>query len=221
MDSSKTIPDSPETKLHFLDYWRVIRVRKAVILVVFLLVAVTTTIVTFWLPPTYSSMVRIQVEKTQSDTAGLDGRQSFSEFDPFFLQTEFRVIQSAAVLDDAIKELNLLEVWGKKYNSDGSKLKTNDCREILKKFISVQEVRNTSLIDIGAYSDDMQEAADIANAVARAYHNFRKESRSRGTKEGMAAYSKKLSDKDAEIHEKQIALNEMRRTNDIPDMADQ
>ncbi|MBC8002437.1 MAG: polysaccharide biosynthesis tyrosine autokinase, partial [Opitutaceae bacterium] len=201
--------------------WRVIRVRKAVILVVFLLVAITTTIVTFMLPPTYSSMARIQVEKNQADTAGLDGRQAYSGFDPFFLQTEFNVIRSAAVLDQAITNLNLLEVWGKKYSSDGSQLKPNDCREILKRLISVQEVRNTSLIDIGAYSDDMQEAADIANAVANAYYNFRQESKTKGTKGGIDAFRKRLKAKEDTISAKQIALNEMRQSNQIPDMADQ
>ena len=221
MDSSKTTPEAPETKLHFLDYWRVIRVRKAVILIVFLLVAITTTVVTFLLPPTYSSMVRIQVEKNQSDIPGLEGRQAYTGFDPFFLQTEFKVIQSGAVLDQAIQELNLLEVWGKKYNSDGSNLKPHDGREILKKLISVQDVRNTSLIDIGAYSDDMQEAPDIANAVAKAYQNFRLQSKTNVTQGGINAYRKQLVEKEAEIHAAQIALNQMRRTNEIPDLADQ
>ena len=221
MDSSKTTPESPETKLHFLDYWRVIRVRKAVILIVFLLVAITTTVVTFWLTPTYSSMARIQVDKNQSDIAGLDNHQAFTGYDPFFLQTEFKVIQSASVLDQVVTNLNLLEVWGKKYNSDGTQLKMAVCRDYLRKFISIQEVRGTSLIDIAAYSDDMQEAADIANAVARAYYNFRQESRTKGTEGGMKTYVKRLKEKEAELQDKQIALNEMRKTNEIPDLADQ
>ena len=220
MDSSKTTPESPETKLHFLDYWRVIRVRKAVILIVFLLVAITTTVVTFVLPPTYSSMARIQVDKNQSDTPGLDGRQGYSGFDPFFLQTEFKVIQSASVLDQVITNLNLLVVWGTKYNG-GNALKLADCRDFLKKFISVQDVRNTSLIDIGAYSDDMQEAADIANAVAKAYYDFRQQSRTKGTKGGIDTYSKRLNEKEAELQILLLALNEMRETNQIPDLADQ
>src|SRR6266850_1043709 len=63
--------NAPETKLHFLDYWRIIRVRKTVILAVFLLVAITTTLVTFILPPAYASMVRISVQKDASDIPGV------------------------------------------------------------------------------------------------------------------------------------------------------
>ena len=58
MDSAK-ISDKPELQPHFLDYWRIIRLRKSLILTVFLLVVITTTAVTFWLlPETYASLCR-------------------------------------------------------------------------------------------------------------------------------------------------------------------
>ena len=69
-DNPKKAQDS---KLHFLDYWRIIRIRKTVILAVFLLVVLTTTVVTFLLKPTYSSTVRIAIEKDNSDIAPLLG----------------------------------------------------------------------------------------------------------------------------------------------------
>ena len=88
MDSPQEAP-KPETKLHFLDYWRIIRIRKMVILAVFLLVVITTTVVTFYLPEAYSSRVRISIEKDNSDIEGLKTVQSFNSYDPFYLQTEF------------------------------------------------------------------------------------------------------------------------------------
>ena len=57
-DTTKASFNAPETKLHFLDYWRIIRIRKTVILAVFLLVAITTTLVTFVLPESFASTVR-------------------------------------------------------------------------------------------------------------------------------------------------------------------
>ncbi|MDC0325768.1 Wzz/FepE/Etk N-terminal domain-containing protein, partial [bacterium] len=62
-----------DSKLHFLDYWRIIRIRKTVILAVFLLVVLTTTIITFLLKPTYASSVRIAIEKDNSDITPLMG----------------------------------------------------------------------------------------------------------------------------------------------------
>ena len=70
MDPLKT-STPPEAKLHFLDYWRIIRIRKTVILAVFLLVVITATIVTFILPEAYSSKARIKVERDINDVAGV------------------------------------------------------------------------------------------------------------------------------------------------------
>jgi hypothetical protein len=47
MDQFKAPAQQAEAKLHFLDYWRIIRIRKTVILLVFLLVVITATLVTF------------------------------------------------------------------------------------------------------------------------------------------------------------------------------
>ena len=62
-----------EAKLHFLDYWRIIRIRKTVILAVFLLVVITATVVTFILPETYVGTARINVQREGTDVANLTG----------------------------------------------------------------------------------------------------------------------------------------------------
>ena len=95
--------DQSYDKLHILDYWRIIRVRFVTILLVFLLTAVTTTVVTFLLPETYMSLSRISIEKDTSDIAPLLGMQSGpTAFDPYFIQTEFEKIQSQKVLDKVV-----------------------------------------------------------------------------------------------------------------------
>src|SRR5690348_7531286 len=108
MDPVKTSA-TPEAKLHFLDYWRVIRIRKTVILAVFLLVVITATIVTFILPEAFSSMARIKVERDVADVPGVAGGVAFgsSQYDPYFIQTEFEVIQSEKILDQVVDSLNL------------------------------------------------------------------------------------------------------------------
>ena len=100
--------NAPEVKLHFLDYWRIIRIRKTVILTVFLLVALTTTIVTFLLPESYSSTVKISIEPDLPDVDPRDrGLLIRPMADPFFLQTEFQRIQSKPVLYRVVDELKL------------------------------------------------------------------------------------------------------------------
>src|SRR4051795_647868 len=108
-----------ESKLHFLDYWRIIRIRKTVILAVFLLVVITATLVTFILPETYSSTARIKVEHDQSDISGIGDRGMGGGYDPYFIQTEFELIKSEVILTNVINALDLKNVWGKKYGANG------------------------------------------------------------------------------------------------------
>src|SRR5262245_41432265 len=106
METTKSF-DAPETRLHFLDYWRIIRVRKTVILAVFLLVAITTTLVTFILPPSFASAAKISVSKDASDIQGMGQTQVYNSFDPYWVQTEFEKIQSKTVLYPVITNQNL------------------------------------------------------------------------------------------------------------------
>ena len=115
MDPLKVTPP-PETKLHFLDYWRIIRIRKTIILAVFLLVVITATLVTFILPESFSSTTRIKIERDQSDITRLMGeRGGMMGYDPYFIQTEFELIQSELILGKVIEDLDLNKEWGKKY----------------------------------------------------------------------------------------------------------
>src|SRR5512141_3322241 len=100
MDPLKA-PQTQESKLHFLDYWRIIRIRKTIVLAVFLLVVLTATVVTYFLPEQYASVARIKVERDQSDIRGvMETAQMMGglSYDPYFLQTEFEVLQSEVIL---------------------------------------------------------------------------------------------------------------------------
>src|ERR1035441_859013 len=186
MDPLKVTPPQ-ETKLHFLDYWRIIRIRKTIILAVFLLVVITATLVTFILPEWYSSTTRIKVERDQSDiTPVLGERAAGVGYDPYFIQTEFELIQSEVILSNVIAGLDLNDEWGKKYN-DGRRLRTSETIGLLKQRIDLRPVRNTSLIEIRVSSEKPDDAAKIANAIAEAYTAHRLEQRSRLSKGGIRA----------------------------------
>src|SRR5262245_19096536 len=135
MDSSKSSLQ-PETKLHFLDYWRIIRIRKTVILAVFLLVVITATVVTFMLPESFASAARIKIERDTTDISFSDPQSAIRNYDPYFIQTEFEVIQSEIILSNVIADLKLNEVWGSKF-LNGRTLKTHETMDFLKQRISL------------------------------------------------------------------------------------
>ena len=97
-------------------------------------------------------------------------------YDPYFIQTTFEIMQSELVLSNVIARINLNTEWGKKY-FNGETLKTTETMEILKQRMQLAPVKNTKLIAITVYSDDKNEAAELANAIAEAYRDYRMESR--------------------------------------------
>jgi succinoglycan biosynthesis transport protein ExoP len=202
---------APDTKLHFLDYWRIIRIRKTVILAVFLLVVLTTTAVTFILPESFSSMVRIEVGKDNPDIAPiLYGAQTQNTFDPYFIQTEFEKIKSKSVLNDVISELNLQEEWSKRYGAEG-KLKTSEIYQILVKQVDVRQSRNTSLIEIRVFDENRQKAADIANKIVEVYKRVRLQTKMSASSNAIEVLKEKLALQESKVNSAQARVDTMRR----------
>ena len=210
--------NAPETKLHFLDYWRIIRIRKTVILAVFLLVSLTTTLVTFILPEAFSSTVRIQVEKDSPDVSGIMGDRLYAPgYDPYWIQTEFEKIQSKVVLYKVIDRLNLNQVWARRYKDSGN-LQPEVTFLILKSMLDVRQSRNTSLIEIRVVSETPAEAAKIANEIAKVYGETRRLNRSRITESGLEALRTEYADQDRKVREMQTNVNAMKEKYQITDM---
>ena len=154
-----------------MKFWQIIKVRFVTILLVFLLTAVTTTVVSFLLPKTYMSMSRISLEKGTSDIAPLNGMQSGeTAFDPYFIQTELEVIQSQEILGKVVAKCNLTnepKLWR------GNELTEIQARKILERAIDIRQFRNTSIIELRVYERDKILARDIAQALAEVYQDYR------------------------------------------------
>lgn len=197
--------------MHFLDYWRVIRIRKAIIITVFLITAIIATAVTFILPESYASTCRIKVENDVNDSAGGNAMTaSMMPYDPYFIQTTFEIMQSQLVLSNVISALNLNVEWGKKY-FNGETLKTTETMEILKGRMSLAPVRNTKLIAISVYSDDAKEAALLANTIADAYKNYRLDTRRLTTARGLEVLEGQYMSESNQIQSAQQQIERLRR----------
>ena len=216
MDPLKVSP-TQETKLHFLDYWRIIRLRKTVILAVFLLVVITATLVTFILPERYSSSTRIKIERDQSDVSGFNERGlGYSSYDPYFIQTEFELIQSEVILGKVIEDLDLNREWGKKY-AGGDRLKTTETMAMLKSRMDLRPVRNTSLIEIRVMSEKPDEAAKIANTIAEVYKKHRQDQRKELSQGGIHALEERFQAQEEKVRAAQTNVDRLRKELNIAD----
>jgi capsular polysaccharide biosynthesis protein len=118
---------------------------------VFLFVVVTSTIVTFLLPESFAGTVRILAGSDQP--------------------TVCEVIQSQAVLGVVVDKFQLNIQWGKKYFG-GEKLTVAETAKFLERRMDIVPQRDARSINITVYSEDRNEAARIANAIADGYSDY-------------------------------------------------
>src|SRR5450432_2781264 len=137
--------DSNEVKLHFLDYWRVIKVRMGLILLTFFLVMVTAGVTTYFLPRQYFSKVRMEVKQDNSGPVGVFGSGNMRSYDPQFVATQFQILQTTEILYPVIERLELV----KEFSPPGQHLPMQQVYVRLRRSMKLEEVRNTGLIDIG------------------------------------------------------------------------
>ena len=155
-----------DSRLHFLDYWRVIRVRLGLVILVFLLVVIAAGVATYFLPRKYDSFATIELEPEMTPVRIFENETGPQQVnDPKFIQTQFQIIMRKGVLYPVIDRLDLQRKWGSK----SEPLPKEMANRRLLGMLSLQEVRNTNLIQIDVYSTDPQEAALLANTIANVY----------------------------------------------------
>jgi Mg-chelatase subunit ChlD/uncharacterized protein involved in exopolysaccharide biosynthesis len=154
----------------------------------------------------YESQARIKVERDQSDVAFSTDPRSATHYDPYFIQNEFEAIKSERVLSNVVAGLNLQKEWSK----NGRALTTDEAIALLKKKLELSLERNTSFVDIRAKSDKSQEAAELANAVAKSYQGYRQEIRRQLSLGGISALEQRLSEQEAKVRAAQKAVDELR-----------
>ena len=162
--------DASEVKLHFLDYWRTIRLRAGLIALAFLLVMITAGVTVYFLPRQYLSKVTMEVKPDNSGPLkGIFNAGGRSGMDPQFVSTQFNVLQKTEILYTVIDNLKLAEAW----SMEGRQLPPQSIFAKLLSMLVLREVRNTGLIEVGVYSTDPVEAANIANTIAVVYQQKR------------------------------------------------
>jgi uncharacterized protein involved in exopolysaccharide biosynthesis len=188
-----------------------------VFVAVFLVVLIANVAITFLLPETYASTCRIKVENDA--VGGFNGNtitDAMKFSDPYFIQTTFEIMQSQLVLSNVIASLDLNTKWGKIYNN-GSPLQTAETMKLLRQRLQLAPVRNTKLVSITFYSDDKNEAAQIANAIAESYRDYRVHLRAELASKSLGAMQEQYQSEGKQIGQIQGALDSLRQQFKITD----
>ena len=158
-----------ESKLHFLDYWRVIRVRFGIVLLAFILVVITAAAVTYMMQRKYRSDALLEVRTAQEDITIYDKARPNFSVDPMFLPTQTEIMRSHEVLDPVVTGQELTRVWA----VEGQPLPPEAAFGKLVSMLDLKQVRGTQLLQLQVTSTNREEAQRIATAVAESYRDSR------------------------------------------------
>ncbi len=204
-----------EAKLHFLDYWRVVRLRLPIIVLTFLLVVITAGITTYFLPRQYESNVIIEVEQNdQKIRIFREGYEGGMGLDPRFATTQFQIIQRKEMLYPVIDSLKLVEKWAEPYG-----VRTREEAYFkLRSMIDVREVRNTNLLQISVESTDPQESADLANSIANEYQRKRIDEQQKILTRSLATLEDEVGKQRKKVEETSAEMSRIRTELGITDL---
>jgi Mg-chelatase subunit ChlD len=158
------------------------------------------------------SVARLKVERDASDIGGglKDNSGGGQGFDPYWVQDQFETIKSKPVLSKVADELKLNEAWAEK-KGGGRKLSPEETYQLLKQKVEVRQEKNSSLMDIRVKSEDPQEAARIANTIAKVYQDSRLEARRESSQRGIETLRQQFAEHDRKLGETREKLERLKK----------
>jgi uncharacterized protein involved in exopolysaccharide biosynthesis len=199
-----------QQNLHFLDYWRVVRSRKEIILAVTLLVTLAGAFVTSLLEKRYQATARMKIHQDSTNLQVFNPTMPMQQYNPYFLLTEMEVLNSALILGDVVDKANLASSWGRKFTKGQADLSREQAVDFLKKRVRFQQQRNTSNIDITVVADTPEEAAYLANQIAKSYDQHRLNSNREQIRKGLAMLQEQLVEVNREVEAAEDNLEKVR-----------
>jgi len=168
--------ENSSSSVPFGAYLKVLRTRFWVILIIFILTVGSDWFVTDQvLPKIYEASALIKITpRGEEAVTSFDGSGTDRPFDQTSFQSESEIMKSSRLQMPIISELGLDKRWAKTvYKSAVEKLTPQESLAYMGQILDISFKRGTSLIEIKAQSEDPQEAAQIANAVAEHYKAMR------------------------------------------------
>lgn len=192
------------------DFFQILRQRKSLIALILALVVITALAVTAFLPRWYLATTKVRVEKPEGEVK-LFQAQSNNSYDPYFLQDQFKIMQSEKVLYPVIQRLGLNARLAPLLGSNSALPSSITYRYVVDKMLRIESQRSSSLIEINVFAQEPQLASDIANEIARTYSEDRIALATADQREGLAHLRQELVLQEQVVSRQRDALEKLRK----------
>jgi succinoglycan biosynthesis transport protein ExoP len=202
-------PSASHDTASLADFLLILRQRRALVFVIASVVFLTTAAVTALLPKWYRSTAQVRVEKPEGEVK-LFQAQSPGAYDPYFLQDQFKVMQSSKILHPVIERLGLSARLGAMVGSEAPLPRDITTSILLNSMLRLESPRNSSLIDINVESRDPRLAAEIANEIAQVYSDDRIDFATSGQREGLTQLRRELDTQERNVSAQRDLIEKLR-----------
>lgn len=205
-----------EKSVDLIEYWKVIKRRKWLIITFLCIVFTVATIATFTKKPLYKSKGILLIEKEANILSFQDILQIEAYREDYY-QTQFKLLQSRSLARDVIEKLKLNEneaFTGKKtknkessqdnFNSDPYSLYVNSFLANLE----VKPIRMTRLVEVSFKSRDPVLSANVVNTLFDSFIERDIQAKYKATAEATEFLSKQVEDLKKEIEHGERKLQE-------------
>ncbi len=192
------------------DFLQILRLRRALIALILSLVVVTSLAVTAFLPRWYLATTKVRVEKPEGEVK-LFQAQSSNIYDPYFLQDQFKIMQSEKILYPVIERLGLNAKLAPTLGATTALPAALTYRYLVDKMLRIESQRSSSLIEINIFAQDPLLAADVANEIARTYSSDRIALATSDQSEGLAHLKKELGLQEQVVTRQRDAVEKLRK----------
>ena len=195
--------------------------RFGIVLLTFLLVVITTGIVTYFLPKKYRAQTTLELRDPVKDPDFQKGLRFQGSGDPgtSYATTQFEIMQSTDVLYPVVETNDLERHWG----TDGVPLSREGAFYRLRGMLGLKPIsRNTDMVELSISSPDPAEAAQkLVNAVSQSYIDAKTHGVSSGINKRIQGVGKsgacRTSATVRRVMDLQSKLQQMRRDQSIVD----
>jgi len=195
-----------EEEINLREYINVLLKRKGVIILIFLIAVITTALLSFFiLKPVYEASTILMISKPKYQV----------ELEPK-IQTQFTPEVSLATYESLIKDIEIEEKVITKLNLDQPPYELTP--DSLQKMITIESLKNTSLIKLNLQAGDPKLVKDIANVWAELFIEKNKGLNLQESKEAQGFIEEQLKISDQNLSKIEEEIREFNETNKIDAM---
>ena len=197
--------------MNLSDYLRVIRKRKRIIILSFILVLASTFYYTQKLTPIYSTSCKVKIEQRKSVASILTELITWSPGDA--MASQANLIKSYQTMEIVAIRLNLIKPA--KTDEERTDPRRMAIIKGLQGAISAQQVGTTNIIAITAISNKPQKTAELANTVAMVYEQTHFENKKREASNVREFVEEQLDSYALQLQKSQDELQAFRQENPL------